>query len=106
MYPKNHDCITCFNTFITFHKNDLKILTDATVCSTRPLEPRVRAMAPVTKLPTIIVGAISLVTRSPTPIDKIVSSITRHLAPVAVSLVIELLTPIAKALDCWHRSPK
>ena len=81
------------------HKYNLVILTVATVYPTRPLEPRVKAMAPVTKLPTIIV-------KSPTPVDKIVSSITRHLAPIAVSLAIGSLTPVAEAPDYWRRSPK
>ena len=88
------------------HKYNLEILTVATVYPTRPLEPRVKAMAPMTKLPTIIVKAISLVTKSPTPIDKTVSSITRHLAPIAVSLAIGSLTPVAEAPDYWRRSPK
>ena len=30
--PKIHDCITCINLFIAYHKNDLEILTVATVC--------------------------------------------------------------------------
>ena len=32
MYPKNHDCITCINSFIAYHKNDLEILTVTMVC--------------------------------------------------------------------------
>jgi len=31
--PKNHSCITCINSFIVYHKNDIEILTVATVCS-------------------------------------------------------------------------
>ena len=29
--PKIHDCITCINFFIEYHKNDLEILTVAMV---------------------------------------------------------------------------
>ena len=32
MYPKNHGCITCINSFIAYHKNDLEILMVTTVC--------------------------------------------------------------------------
>ena len=30
--PKIHDCITCINLPIAYHKNDLEVLTVATVC--------------------------------------------------------------------------
>ena len=29
---KNHSCITCTNSFIAYHKNDLKVLTVVTIC--------------------------------------------------------------------------
>ena len=32
MYTKNHDCITCINSFIAYYKNDLAILTVTAVC--------------------------------------------------------------------------
>ena len=32
MYLKNHDYITCINSFIAYHKNDLEILTITMVC--------------------------------------------------------------------------
>ena len=32
MYTKNHDYITFFNSFITYHKNDLEILKVTTMC--------------------------------------------------------------------------
>ena len=28
-----HDCITCINLFIAYHKNDFEVLTVVTVCS-------------------------------------------------------------------------
>jgi len=30
--PEIHDSITCINFFIAYHKNDLEVLTIATVC--------------------------------------------------------------------------
>ena len=32
MYPKSHDCNTCINSFIAYHKNDLEILMVTMVC--------------------------------------------------------------------------
>ena len=43
---------------------------------TRPLESAIRAVNPVTGLPTITVGAVSLATRSPTPVDNMASLVT------------------------------
>ena len=39
--PKNHDCITCINLFIAYHKNDLEVLMVATVCPVSKLEHRI-----------------------------------------------------------------
>ena len=43
---------------------------------TRPLESAIRAVNPVTGLPTITVGAVSPATRSPTPVDNMASLVT------------------------------
>ena len=32
MYPKNHDYILVTNSFITYHENDLEVLTITTMC--------------------------------------------------------------------------
>ena len=32
MYPKNHNYITCINSFISYHENDLEVLMVATIC--------------------------------------------------------------------------
>ena len=40
IYPKNYSCITCINSFITYHKNDLEILMAATVCLNPKLDHR------------------------------------------------------------------
>ena len=39
--PKIYGCITCINSFITYNKNDLKILTVVTVCSIPKLDRRI-----------------------------------------------------------------
>ena len=39
--PKNHDCSTCINLFIAYHKNDLEILTVAIVCLISKLDRQI-----------------------------------------------------------------
>ena len=40
--PKNHDCITCINLFIAYHKNDLEILMVTTVYLVSKLDRQIK----------------------------------------------------------------
>ena len=42
MYLKNHDCITCINSFIAHHKNDFEISMVTAVCSIFKLDRRIK----------------------------------------------------------------
>ena len=58
MYPKNHDCITCINSFIAYHKNDLEVLTVTTVCAVSKSDSRIEryCMIKFTRLACIVWG--------------------------------------------------
>ena len=42
---KNHNCITCINFFVAYHKNDLKVLTVTTVCLVSKSDYRIERYA-------------------------------------------------------------
>ena len=69
------------------------------------LEPTVKTMVPVTKLQTIIIGAVFPVTRLPTPVHKTTSLVIGPSRSVVVQRLWQLPTPITSDAYPTTRSP-
>ena len=65
-YPKNHSCISCIKSFITYNKNDLETLRIATIC---PI-PQIGITYHKNDLQTLIITTICPIPKSDRRIER------------------------------------